>query len=286
MGQHMDVSSHLRCDNAERYSVFDLSVYDVQGHRGTEPLRTNDHLLVLMNSGGRLKVFWEGYRKLCDQVSSGDLIFSPAGSELSCEHEEAVDSAFIRLKQSTFSKAALGHVDHDRIDLTGRHIRDKSASSLASAVATVGFAAASLAWPMLIESATMSLAVAVIAAMSPGASTAFMAKPYGLSDFRFKRLEEYIDANLHRHISLAEMADLCTVSQYHFTRLFKKRTGITVMQYIGMRRIERSKRMMQNTGLTLAQIAHDCGFSSQSHFTGVFRLDTGTTPAAYRRAIT
>lgn len=281
----MDVSSHLRCDNAERYSVFDLSVYDVHGHKGTEPLRTNDHLIVLMNSNGKLKVFWEGYRKLCDQVTSGDLIFSPAGSELSCEHDEAVDSAFIRLKQSTFARAALGHVDHNLIDLTGTHVRNNTASSLANAVANVGFASASVAWPMLIESATMSLAVAMISALSPGASTAFKEKPYGLSNFRMKRLTEFIEANLHRPITLAEMAELCTVSQFHFTRLFKKRNGMTPMKFIGIKRVERSKKMLQDTGLTLAQIAHDCGFSSQSHFTGVFRLDTGTTPAAYRRAI-
>jgi AraC family transcriptional regulator len=60
---------------------------------------------------------------------------------------------------------------------------------------------------------------------------------------------------------------------------------MTVMKFIGMRRVERSKKLMQVTGMPLVQIAHDCGFSSQSHFTGVFKLDTGTTPAAYRNAV-
>ena len=281
----MDVRTSLRCSRAEKHSVCDLNVYEVSGHLGTESLKSDDHLVVLMNDPGKLSVFWEGGSTLCNEVIAGDLIYIPAESTLSCEHDDAVNSAFIKLKETTISMAATGHVDHNLIDFSGRHVRQKTASSLAAAVVNVGIAQESIGWPMLVESATMSLATAMIAALSPGASTAFKEKPYGLSNFRMKRLTEFIEANLHRPITLAEMAELCTVSQFHFTRLFKKRNGMTPMKFIGIKRVERSKKMLQDTGLTLAQIAHDCGFSSQSHFTGVFRLDTGTTPAAYRRAI-
>lgn len=264
--------------------MFDLNVYDIKGHKGTDSLKTDDHVVVLMNNPGRLSVFWEGCKKLCDEVMSGDLIYSPAGSELSCEHHDVVDSAFIRLKQATFAQAATGHIDHSLIDFSGRRVRQATVTALAGAALSVGLASTYHAWPMLVESATMSLALGIISALSPGASTAFKEKPYGLADFRFKRLVDFIDANLHRPITLAEMADLCTMSQFHFSRLFKNRTGMTVMKFIGMRRVERSKKLLQVTGMPLVQIAHDCGFSSQSHFTGVFKLDTGTTPAAYRKS--
>ena len=285
LGNMMDVTTSLRCSASEKHSVCDLNVYEVKGHLGTNSLQSDDHLVVLMNDPGKLSVFWEGGSKLCNEVMSGDLIYIPASSTVSCEHDDAVNSAFIKLKQSTISMVAAGHVDHSLIDFSGRHVRQKAASSLAAAVVNVGITKSSLGWPMLVESATMSLATAMIAALAPGASTAFKEKPYGLSDFRMKRLTEFIEANLHRPVTLAEMAELCTVSQFHFTRLFKKRTGMTPMKFIGIKRVERSKKMLQSTGLTLAQISHDCGFSSQSHFTGVFRLDTGITPAAYRRSI-
>lgn len=281
----MEVLSSLRCNSSEKRSVYDLNIYDVKGHRGTDCLKSDDNIVVLMKDPGKLSVFWEGSRTLCNEVLSGDLVYVPASSTVSCEHVDAVDSAFIKLKQATIVMAATGHVDHSSIDFSGRLIRQQTASSLAAGVVAVGLAKANLDWPLLVESVMMTLAIGIIAALSPGASTAFKEKPYGLSDFRMKRLTEFIEANLHRPITLAEMAELCTMSQFHFTRLFRKRNGMTPMKFIGMRRVERSKKMLQNTGLTLAQVAHDCGFSSQSHFTGVFRLDTGTTPAAYRRAI-
>lgn len=280
----MEVTSSLRSDEVKRHSVCGLNVYEVNGHRGTESLKSEDHLVALLKGGGKLSVWWEGLKKLREDVLAGDVYYVPPGSTVSCEHHDRIDSAFIKLKQSTFATAATGHIEYSKIDFTGRLIRQQTTSSLASALLSVGIANAYYQWPMLIESASLSLALALISALSPGASMAFREKPYGLSDFRMNRLVEFIDANLHRHITLAEMAELCTVSQFHFSRLFKKRTGMTVMQFIGMRRVERSKNMLQTTGMTLAQIAHDCGFSSQSHFTGVFKLDTGITPAAYRRA--
>lgn len=281
----MDLTSRLRCEVAERHSVCDLSVYDIKGHRGTDGLKSDDHVVVLMNNPGKLSVFWEGCRKLCDEVLSGDLIYSPAGSTISCEHHDVVDSAFIRLKQATFARATMGDIDHTMIDFSGRHVRQATTTALAGAALSVGMASTYHAWPMLVESATMALAVSIISALSPGASMAFREKPYGMGDVRYKRLVDFIDSNLHRPITLAEMAELCTMSQFHFSRLFKKRTGMTVMKFIGMRRVERSKKLLQSTGMSLAQIAHDCGFSSQSHFTGVFKLDTGTTPASYRNAV-
>lgn len=59
--------------------------------------------------------------------------------------------------------------------------------------------------------------------------------------------------------------------------------GITPLQYVWKRRVEKAKRIMQTTELPLSAVAHMAGFSSQSHFTTVFKHTTGMTPAAWRK---
>ena len=278
----MEVISRVRSDFAELRRVSDLKVYEFKGHQGTDNLKSNNHFAVLMNSGGRLSVQWEGIKTLCNEVDAGDVIFSPSGSTISCNHREAVSSSFIALKQSVFVNASKDHVDYGSIDFTGRHIRRPVTTTMAMTLRNLSSVESYQEWPMLIESATLAFVIALISALSPAATKAFREKPYGIGDVRKKRVVEYIDAHLTRTISLAELAYEVGLSQYHFSRLFKKRFGMSIMEYISMRRVEVAKEKLQLTGDTLASIAHDCGFCSQSHFTGVFVRITGVTPAAYR----
>jgi len=50
-------------------------------------------------------------------------------------------------------------------------------------------------------------------------------------------------------------------------------------------RIERARELLSNPALSLTDIALDCGFSSHSHMTRVFRQFLGVTPSEYRRAL-
>lgn len=228
---------------------------------------------------------WEGYLLPRKELRPGDIVFMPGKTEVQSVSELPFNERIISLDDNLFSKAASDHIDYSKIDFRFAHLQEMAVGHIAQAMSHIAIAAEFSDWPMLVEANAYALVVALICALSPRASTAFREKPYGLSDFRMKRLVDYIDANLHRTITLAEMADLCTVSPFHFTRLFKKRTGKNVMKFISDRRVELAKKMIQKTGATLAQVAHDCGFSSQSHFTGVFKVSTGTTPAAYRKGV-
>jgi AraC family transcriptional regulator len=72
------------------------------------------------------------------------------------------------------------------------------------------------------------------------------------------------------------------MSPFRFARAFKKATGQSPRQYVIHRRIERAKALLRAGDQDLAQIAQRVGFSTQSHFTDVFRRLCGTTPARYR----
>jgi AraC family transcriptional regulator len=104
----------------------------------------------------------------------------------------------------------------------------------------------------------------------------------GLSGRRLRRATEYIEENIERDLSLAEIAEAVALSPFHFTRSFKLATGLTPHQYLIKSRVDRAKRLLEKTDLPLAEISYRAGFNSQSHFTTVFRRMTRLTPKAYR----
>lgn len=91
-----------------------------------------------------------------------------------------------------------------------------------------------------------------------------------------------IDAHLNWDLSLIELARLVDMSPYHFSRLFKKTTGISPYQYLINRRIERVTHLLASTNLCIAEIARLTGFSSHSHLCLMFRKHMSVSPNHYR----
>jgi AraC-like DNA-binding protein len=106
----------------------------------------------------------------------------------------------------------------------------------------------------------------------------------GLVDRRLRRAIEFMHDNCARELSLNEIAEAAYLSPFHFARLFKKITGATPHSYLASLRIERARRLLAETDLTLAEVGARVGYESQSHFTKVFREATGLTPRAFREA--
>lgn len=78
------------------------------------------------------------------------------------------------------------------------------------------------------------------------------------------------------------MANAACVAPSHFGAIFKLATGETPYAFILRRRAEFARDLIVGTTDSLAQIAHDFGFSSQAHMTTVFRRFFQITPAAAR----
>ena len=100
---------------------------------------------------------------------------------------------------------------------------------------------------------------------------------------RLQRIAQYIEAHLSEELSLEDLAAEVCLSPFHFARAFKAATGTAPHRYLTDRRIERAKSLIAEGRLSLAEIAHVCGFSSQAHFTRWFKRIVGTTPGAYRK---
>jgi AraC family transcriptional regulator len=99
---------------------------------------------------------------------------------------------------------------------------------------------------------------------------------------RLRRAIEYIQQNLDKDLTLAELAAVVHVSPYHFARLFKCSTGLPPHRFVVRQRIARASAFLATRELSIAQISRMVGFRTPSHFTTVFRRVTGITPRGYR----
>ncbi len=106
----------------------------------------------------------------------------------------------------------------------------------------------------------------------------------GLSGNKLRRATEFINANLSDDVTLAEIAENVELSPYHFSRAFKRTTGLTPQQYLMQRRMELAKQLLTKIELPIIEISAQVGFKNQSHFTTFFRRLTAMTPKAWREA--
>src|SRR5262249_49114080 len=100
---------------------------------------------------------------------------------------------------------------------------------------------------------------------------------------RLRAVLEYIEEHLDGNPSLEQLAAVARLSVYHFARLFKAATGLPPHQYVILRRVERTKQLLQaGTDLSLAEVALNAGVSDQNTFTRPFKRRVGVTPRQFR----
>ena len=104
----------------------------------------------------------------------------------------------------------------------------------------------------------------------------------GLPGCRLRRVTEYIQQNLDKDLTLAELAAVVCMSPYHFARLFKGSTGVPPHRFVVRQRIARARGVLATPERSIAEISRLVGFRTASHFTTVFRRVTGITPRGYR----
>ena len=106
----------------------------------------------------------------------------------------------------------------------------------------------------------------------------------GLAPHVLRRVEDYIEAYLATTIHLNDLALLANMSEFHFHRMFRLVRGCPPRAWITRQRVRRAKQFLRSD-TPIAEVSVDCGFSSQSHLTRVFRNQTGRTPAQFRKLL-
>ncbi len=110
-----------------------------------------------------------------------------------------------------------------------------------------------------------------------------ISKCTNMAPWQVRCIQGHIAANLHTGIRIADLAGIARCSSYRIKRVFKHNFGCTPHQYLIRRRVERAQRLLILSDDSLSQIAAECGFVSQSHFSYLFRKIVGERPGRWRR---
>lgn len=102
-------------------------------------------------------------------------------------------------------------------------------------------------------------------------------------DKRLAKVLTYIHNNIYEEISIDDLAAIACVTKSHFIRLFVKIIGMSPLQYINKKKIDRAELLLITDNQPIKEIAYDLGYNDHSYFIRLFKKITGITPMAYRK---
>lgn len=92
----------------------------------------------------------------------------------------------------------------------------------------------------------------------------------------------YIKEHLEENPGRTEVAEFVHMNQDYFSRIFREHTGLTFKEYLLQEKMERAKKLLKNTQLSVGIIGMKLGYDNFSHFTSSFKKYAGITPKEYR----
>ena len=96
-------------------------------------------------------------------------------------------------------------------------------------------------------------------------------------------LTRYLQEHLAEEISLSVLAEQFHLSAQYISQLFKSEIGVNFLAYLTNIRMERAKKLLLTTSLSIAQVSEQSGYGDYRVFTKVFKKSEGITPSQYRR---
>jgi transcriptional regulator GlxA family with amidase domain len=114
---------------------------------------------------------------------------------------------------------------------------------------------------------------------APYVSLALMQQPRSSMG---ERAEKFLQRELHRDISVSELAEHCRTSERSLLRHFRSTYGVSAISHIQHLRVERAKALLETTHLSFDEIVGRCGYTDVSSFRKLFKRATTVTPADYR----
>jgi AraC-like DNA-binding protein len=96
--------------------------------------------------------------------------------------------------------------------------------------------------------------------------------------------EHYLRDNLERSFKVRDIAAQVNLSERQLTRVLRKYTGTSILDYLTTLRIERAAELLLSSDLPIKQVAADVGYPDTHYFTTLFGRRTGRTPAAFRES--
>jgi AraC family transcriptional regulator len=213
----------------------------------------------------------------------GTLCLIPAGMPISARWDDEVECVSVGIDPALISRAASDFFVPGQIELVGNEQIDDPLMTQIGLTLLAEAESSEPAGQLYVDALVQTLALHLVRHYSTAEN---LRGPFngGLSGHRLRRAKEFIDENLEQDLSLDEIADAVGLSPFHFSRSFKRTTGMTPQQFLWQTRIARARQLLTNSELPIVEISARAGFKTQSHFTTLFRKFTTMTPRAWREA--
>ncbi len=96
-------------------------------------------------------------------------------------------------------------------------------------------------------------------------------------------VQSVVGANPHLPVTVADIARAAHITPNHFSLIFRRQTGTTFSDFLAEKRFERASERLRDLTLSIAQVAHQSGFTGPNYFAKVFHKRTGMTPCQWRQ---
>ena len=101
---------------------------------------------------------------------------------------------------------------------------------------------------------------------------------------RINKVIDHVNNNLNKSLSLEQLASVAFFSPFHFHRIFVAVTGETINNFTNRIRNEKAARLLKFSKKSVAEISMECGFSSTSTMSRLFKQYFEISPSAYRKS--
>ncbi|AWB43786.1 AraC family transcriptional regulator [Paenibacillus sp. CAA11] len=98
-----------------------------------------------------------------------------------------------------------------------------------------------------------------------------------------ERTKAYIEGHFTENLTLERLSAMAGFSQSYYVDLFKKRYGMSAMEYMTQLRMDKAKRLMAVSNLKLRDIAHQIGYQDEFYFSRKFKKEVGVSPSVYMK---
>lgn len=98
----------------------------------------------------------------------------------------------------------------------------------------------------------------------------------------FSTVVAFMNDNIHRHLSVEQIARQCNISSSMLKKLFRRYTDSGVMAYFSRMKVNRAMEML-GAGASVASVSEKLAYANQFYFSTAFKRQTGYTPTEYRK---
>ncbi|HEY9627369.1 MAG TPA: AraC family transcriptional regulator [Coleofasciculaceae cyanobacterium] len=284
-GQHQAETQYLPILSSQDQGWENILVNQFQHPPGEATCHFNDEHTVCLSLAARpvRSLHIKGGKTHTGLYGKGDISITPAQVPLFARWQDEDHFLEIRIASHFIQTVARETLEKHpaQIELISEfRMRDPQLESIALLL-LAELRQENAASPLYVESLSNVLAVHLLRQYATTKPQVFIYEG-GLPQRQLAQVLDYINDHLDQEIKLADLAALLSMSQFHFSHLFKQAIAITPYQYLLQQRIERAKQLLKQTDQPIMEIALQCGFNSHSHLSKQFRQSTGITPTAYR----